>query len=77
MFHRGWSWTTVLHIINFMLRSGATIAPEPEKDPLVFHGVEVDHCSTYYLLYAQKRSRNCTIAGEGRAGFPRGGGGPL
>ena len=25
-----------------MLRSGATIAPELEKDALVFHGVEVD-----------------------------------
>jgi hypothetical protein len=44
--------------MNLTPRSRATVAPEPEKDALVFHGVEVDHCSTYYLLYEY----NCSEA---------------
>ncbi len=60
MFYR-WRWRTVLLIIYFMnltAQKRSHNPPEPEKDALVFHGVEVDHCSTYYLLYES----NCSEA---------------
>jgi hypothetical protein len=63
-----------------LVRSRATIAPEPEKDALVFHGWRWTTVllNIYFMnLTAQKRSNNCTRAGEGCTGVPQGGGGPL